>query len=276
MLIKGLQKYIKMIYLYDCMTKNDFKLNVKEMAKAGLHFGHSSSRTHPKMKPFIHGTRNTVNLIDLDKTKESFEKVLEIVKKMVAENKKLLIVGTKIQARKMVEDFAREHEFSYVSERWLGGTISNFKVIKKRIDYYNDLEEKKKTGELAKYTKKERGQIDLELERLKKKFEGIRTMERLPDAIFVLDITKDTLAIKEARENSIITIGVCDANADPSLIDWAIPANDDSVSAIKYVLDKLSLAVMKGKELEKELKEAKEKELKEAKDKELKEEENKE
>ncbi|XOB40772.1 MAG: 30S ribosomal protein S2 [Candidatus Nealsonbacteria bacterium] len=250
------------------MAKNDFKLDVKEMAKAGLHFGHSSSKTHPKMKPFIHGTRNTVNLIDLDKTKKNFEKVLEIVKKMVSESKKLLIIGTKVQAKKLVEDFAAENEISYVSERWLGGTISNFKVIKKRIDYYNDLEDKKEKGELAKYTKKERGQIDLELERLKKKFEGIRNMERLPDAIFVLDITKDSLAVKEAGENGIITIGVCDVNADPSSIDWVIPANDDSVSAIKYVLNKLSLAVEKGKELEKKLKEVKEKELKEEEKKE--------
>ena len=251
-----------MIYLYDCMVKKDFKLDIKEMAKAGLHFGHSSSRTHPKMKPFIHGARNTINLIDLDKTKESFEKVLEAVKKIVAENKNLLIIGTKIQARKLVEDFAKEHELPFVSERWLGGTISNFKVIKKRIDYFNDLEEQKKTGELAKYTKKERGQIDLELERLKKKFQGIRTLEKLPEAIFILDVTKDSLAVKEARENGIITIGVCDVNSDPSLIDWVIPANDDSVSAIKYVLSKLSIAVEKGKELGKELKKAKEKELK--------------
>ena len=244
------------------MVKNDFKLDIKEMAKAGLHFGHRSSRTHPKMKPFIHGTRNTVNLIDLDKTKESFEKILEVIKKIVAENKNLLIVGTKVQARKLVEDFAKKHELPFVSERWLGGTISNFKVIKKRIDYFNDLEEKKKEGELAKYTKKERGQIDLELERLKKKFQGIRTLEKLPEAIFILDITKDSLAVKEAKENGIITIGVCDVNSDPSSVDWAIPANDDSVSAIKYILDKLSLAVEKGKELEKELKEAKEKEVK--------------
>ncbi len=241
-------------------AKNKFNLDIKEMAEAGLHFGHKLSTTHPKMKPFIHGTRNSINLIDLDKTKESFEKVLEFIKKQIFEGKILLVVGTKIQARKLVEDFGREYNLPYVSERWLGGTISNFEVIKKRIDYFNDLEKQKQEGELKKYTKKERGQFDLELGRLEKKFQGIKNLKKLPDIIFVLDIVKDALAIKEAKSRGVTTIGVCDANSDPSSVDWSIPANDDSVSSIKYILNKLSESVKKGEEL----KESQKKEEKES------------
>lgn len=230
-------------------TKKEFNLDIKEMAEAGLHFGHQPSRTHPKMKPFIHGTRNSINLIDLDKTKENFEKVLEFIKKEISEGKILLVVGTKIQARKLVEDFGRECNLSYINERWLGGTISNFEIIKKRIDYFNDLEKKKEQGELEKYTKKERGQFDLELRRLEKKFKGLKNLEKLPDIIFVLDVVKDSLAVKEAKNKGITIIGVCDANSDPSLVDWPIPANDDSVSSIKYILNKLSESVKKGEEL---------------------------
>jgi small subunit ribosomal protein S2 len=228
-------------------AKDDFNLDIKEMAEAGLHFGHKPSKTHPKMKPFVYGTRNSINLIDLEKTKESFEKVLKLIEKEMAEGKILLLVGTKVQARKLVEDFGKEHNLPYVSERWLGGTISNFSIIKKRIDYFNDLQRKKEQGELQKYTKKERGQFDLELERLEKKFEGIRSLEKLPDIIFVLDTTKDSLALKEAKAKEIVSIGVCDVNSDPSSVDFAIPANDDSVSAIKYVLGKLAIVVRKGK-----------------------------
>jgi small subunit ribosomal protein S2 len=241
------------------------------MAEAGLHFGHRSSNTHPKMKPFIYGTRNSINLIDLDKTKENFKKVLEFIKKEISESKILLLVGTKIQARKLVEDFGREHNLPYVSERWLGGTISNFEIIKKRIDYFNDLERKKEQGELEKYTKKERGQFDLELGRLEKKFKGIKDLEKLPDIIFVLDITKNTLAIKEAKNKEIITIGVCDVNSDPSSVDWVIPANDDSVSAIRYILSKLSIAVKKGEELRETKKQEQEQEEKKEKENETEE-----
>jgi len=249
-------------------TDKDFEIDVKEMAEAGLHFGHKTSKTHPKMKPFIHGTRNTINLIDLDQTKERLKQALEVVKKLIAEKKTLIIIGTKIQAKKLVEDFAKEHNLLYVSERWLGGTISNFEVIKKRIDYFNDLKEQKKQGGWDKYTKKERGQLDLEMERMGKKFEGIKNLQALPDAIFVLDIAKDSLAIKEAKSKGILTIGISDANADPSSVDWPVPANDDAVSAIKYILDKLSESIKKGEKLQEEKeKQEEKKEKKEEKEK---------
>jgi len=248
-------------------TDNDFGIDVKEMAEAGLHFGHKTSKTHPKMKPFIHGTRNTVNLIDLDKTKKGLEKALNVVKKLIAEKITLIIVGTKIQAKKLVEDFAEKHNLLYVSERWLGGTISNFEVIKKRIDYFNDLKEQKEQGGWDKYTKKEKIQLNLEMERMEKKFGGIKNLQALPDAIFVLDIEKDSLAVKEAKRKGVLTIGISDANADPSSVDWPIPANDDAVSAIKYILDKLSESVKQGKKLqeEKEKEEEKKEEKKEEK-----------
>lgn len=250
------------------MSKNDFDINLKEMAEKGLHFGHKPSKTHPKMKPFIHGARNGINLIDLEKTKAGLEKALGVVEDLISEDKILLIVGTKIQSRVLVEDFAQKHNLPFVSERWLGGTISNFEVMKKRIDYFNELTEKKEEGELAKYTKKERLGFDLELKRLKKKFKGIKKLTKVPDALFILDITKDNLATKEAKEKEITVIGVADANADPSLIDYSIPANDDSVSAIKYILSKLSIAVEKGEKLREIKKQKEEKEEKETEKKE--------
>jgi small subunit ribosomal protein S2 len=249
------------------MSKNDFDINLKEMAERGLHFGHKPSKTHPKMKPFIHGTRNGINFIDLEKTKEGLEKALGIIESLISEDKTLLIVGTKIQSRILVEDFAQKHNLPFVSERWLGGTISNFEVMKKRIDYFNELTEKKEKGELAKYTKKERLGFDLELKRLEKKFKGIKNLTKIPDALFILDITKDKLATKEAKEKEITIIGVVDANADPSLIDYSIPANDDAVSAIKYILSKLSIAVERGEKL-REIKKQKEEKEEEKEEKE--------
>jgi small subunit ribosomal protein S2 len=215
-------------------------LNAEEMQTAGLHFGHRVSRLHPKMKQYVSGVKNNVHIIDLEKTGKEFEKALAFIKKVADEGKVILFVGTKIQAKALVKNAAELSGMPYVVERWLGGTFTNFETIAKRVAYFLDLEKKKATGELEKYTKKERSLFDKELEILRKKFEGIRNLSKLPDAVLILDVKKDATAVREAKKKGIKIIGVVDTNIDPTIIDYPIPANDDAISSIKYVLEKIS------------------------------------
>lgn len=225
----------------------DINLNVEEMAQAGLHLGHRTSKIHPKMEPYLYGTRNTVHIIDLEKTREKFKEALEFIHELISENKTLLFLGTKIQVKNLVKNLAQDCGLPYVSERWLGGIFTNFEIIKKRIEYFKELERKKSQGELDKYTKKEKTKIDKELKDLEIKFGGIKNLIRLPEAIFVLDMKKDDLAIKEAKKKGIKVIGVADTNVNPTLVDYPIPANDDAVSSTKYILDKVKEVILKAK-----------------------------
>ena len=199
------------------------------------------------MKPYLYGVRNTVHVIDLEKTKEKLQEALKFIQELISENKVLLIVGTKVQVKEMAKDLAKEFGLPYITERWLGGTFTNFEVLKKRVDYYKDLEKKKAEGELEKYTKKERAKIDQEIRDLEKKFGGIKNLEKLPDAVFVLDMKKDFLAVKEAREKGVKVIAISDTNIDPTLADYPIPANDDAISSVKYILDKVKEAIKSAK-----------------------------
>jgi len=222
----------------------DFKIDLEEMAQAGLHFGHRASVVHPKMMPYIAGVKNTIHIIDLEKTKEKLEEALKFIQQLVSENKILLIVGTKIQVKDLVKSIAQELDSPYVNERWLGGTFTNFEVIKKRVEYFKDLERKKEVGELEKYTKKERAKIDQELLDSERKFGGLKKLERLPDAVFVLDMKKDHFAVKEARKKEIKVIAISHTNTDPALADYPIPANDDAISSVKYILEKVKEAIL--------------------------------
>jgi len=225
--------------------KDAEEITVEAMAAAGLHMGHRASRVHPRMKPFVHGVRNTVHLIDLEQTKEKLEAALAFIEKIISERKALLIVGTKIHVRDLVRDMAQECGVLYITERWLGGMFTNFETIKKRIVHFKDLEHNKEIGAFAKYTKKERAHIDKELAQLEAKFGGIKTMERLPDAMFVLDMHKDTLAIKEARSKGIPVVALADTNSDPTLVNYPIPANDDAISSVKYILEQVKKVILK-------------------------------
>jgi len=229
------------------IEKTDLKLDTEEMARAGLHFGHKTSRVHPKMMPYLAGVRNTIHIIDLEKTKEKLAEALRFIQQLISENKILLIVGTKVQVKDLVKSMAQELALPCVTERWLGGTFTNFETIKKRIEYFKDLEIKKKEGELEKYTKKERAKIDQELRDLEIKFGGIKDLERLPDAILVLDMKKDDLAVKEARMKGIKVIAISHSNTDPTLADYPIPANDDAISSVKYILEKVAEVMKKTK-----------------------------
>ncbi|OGZ71949.1 MAG: 30S ribosomal protein S2 [Candidatus Staskawiczbacteria bacterium RIFCSPLOWO2_01_FULL_38_12b] len=222
-------------------------LNVDQMQIAGLHFGHRVSRLHPKMKPYVSGIKNNVHIIDLEKTGKEFEKALVFIAKLISEGKTILFVGTKIQVKQYVKSNAEISGMPYVIERWLGGTFTNFETIVKRVQYFKELENKKATGELEKYTKKERSMFDKELEILRKKFEGIKHMTKLPDAVLILDVKKDITCAKEARRKGIKIIGVVDTNVDPSLADYPIPANDDAISSVSYILEKISETIQDAK-----------------------------
>lgn len=210
-----------------------------EMMQAGLHLGHRASKLHPRMAEFVVGIRNTVHVIDLEKTAQYLKEALEFMSALKKEGKTLLFISTKTPLKQLVTETAKECGLPYVTERWLGGTFTNFDVIKQRAQYFKDLKSQKEKGELEKYTKKERLKMEEQLQKLKLKFGGIEHMEELPDAVFLCDIVKDKLPLKEAKMKSIKTIGIIDTNADPLAVDYPIPANDDAISSVKYILDKV-------------------------------------
>ncbi len=220
---------------------------LEELIKAGLHFGHKTNQKNPKMEPYLFGVRNGVNIIDIRKTKEMLDQALKFLSNALSENKTILLVGTKVQLRDLVRNFAQECEIPYINERWLGGTITNFDIIKKRVDHLKDLEKKKEEGDLEKYTKKERVVFDREIKTLKTKFDGLKLLSKIPDIVFVLDVTHDDLAVKEAKMKKIKVIAICDSSANPELVDYPIPANDDALSSVKYILDKFKEVILKAK-----------------------------
>jgi len=221
------------------------EIKEEEMIQAGVHLGHKTSKIHPKMQPYISGVRSGVHIIDVKKTKEKLAEALAFIQNLISEGKTLMLVGTKIQVRDMIDSIAKECGLPYVKERWLGGTLTNFEAMMKRVAYYKELEAKKAAGELEKYTKKERANFDQELKRLEIKFGGMKNLNKLPDAVFVCDMIKDGLAVREAKARSIQVIGICHTNTDPTLADYPIPANDDASSSVKYILDKIKEVCLK-------------------------------
>lgn len=211
---------------------------IEEMLAAGLHFGHKTSKTHPKMKPYVNGVRNTVHVIDLEQTKEKLAEALDALAKLKAEGKNILLVGTKIQTKALVMETAQALGLPYIIERWIGGTLTNFEGISKRIQRLLELEKMKETGDIAKYTKKEQGKLEEERKNLEVKFGGIKSLVKLPEAVFVCDMDVNELAIKEATKKNVVSFALCDTNCDPSLLDFPIPANDDATSSVAYILAK--------------------------------------
>ncbi len=229
------------------MAEMKTKLNTEEMAKAGVNFGHNVSRLHPKMKGYVAGIKNNVYLINLEETLKELERALNFISKLVSENGTILFVGTKVQMRELVKETAKTCSMPYVTERWLGGTFTNFGTILNRVDYFKDLESKKAQGYFEKRTKKERIKIDKEIELLKNKFEGIRNMSKLPEAVLILDLKKDLTCVNEAKKKGVKIIGVVDTNVNPDLANYPIPANDDAISSIKYILEKIQATILNSK-----------------------------
>jgi len=219
------------------MSKGQVKINIEEMEKAGVGFGHKVSKLHPKMKQYVSGIKNNVHIFDLEKTAQELEKALAFISKLASEGKTIAFIGTKIQIRGLVQSAAQDSGMPYVTERWLGGTFTNFETIQKRVAYFKDLEKKRETGELAKYTKKERLDFDKEIDALKVKFEGIRNMSKLPDAVLICGLDKDLTCAKEAKIKGIKIISIVDTNLNPDIVDYSIPANDDAISSVSYILN---------------------------------------
>jgi len=224
------------------MSKNT--ISVEAMAEAGVNLGHKISKLHPKMKPYVSGIKNNVNIFDLEKTQKEFEKALAFISKVISEGKSIVFIGTKIQLKGIIQLAAEECEIPYVTERWLGGTFTNFETIQKRVSYFKDLEKKRETGELEKYTKKERLDFDREIAKLKTKFEGVRNMSKLPDAVFIFGLDKDITCAREAKRKGIKIIALCDTNVNPDIVDYLIPANDDAISAVGYIIEKVKETIL--------------------------------
>ncbi|MDD5606833.1 MAG: 30S ribosomal protein S2 [Candidatus Pacebacteria bacterium] len=218
----------------------DIKKQIQEATEAGLCLGHPSSQIHPKMKPYILMEKQNIHIIDVQKSLETLQKAMDFLKLAKKQEKTFLLVGTKVQVKDLTEKTAKEINIPYVCQRWLGGTLTNFQTIKKRIDYFKELEQKN----LDKYTKKEKQDFEKEKQDLDLKIGGIKNMEKLPDVLIVLDMRKDLLAVKEARKKEITIIGVADTNINPELADYPILANDDKVSSIQYILDNIKKALL--------------------------------
>lgn len=216
------------------------EVDLKEMLEAGVHFGHKKDRWNPKMRHFIFTERNGVHIFDLSKTKEALEEAIKFVAGLAKEGKTVLFVGTKNQVKEVVRSAADSAAMPYLVERWPGGMLTNFTTVLKRLKYLKEAEEKTQNSDGM--TKKEALNLKRELEKLNMVFEGVKDLRQLPDAVFVADIVKENIAVREAQKLGIPVIGIADTNANPS-IEYVIPGNDDAVRSVKYIADKIAEAV---------------------------------
>ncbi|MBA4391166.1 MAG: 30S ribosomal protein S2 [Syntrophus sp. (in: bacteria)] len=224
-------------------------LTIKQLLEAGVHFGHQTKRWNPKMKPYIFGARNGIYIIDLQKTLKMFKEAYNFVKEVSARNEYVLFVGTKKQAQEGISDEAKRCGAYHVNMRWLGGTLTNFQTIEKSIARLRKYEELKGSDIFKVLPKKEAIGIDKEILKLERNIGGIKGMERLPGAIYIVDPKKETIAVKEAKKLGIPTVGIVDTNCDPDDIDYIIPGNDDAIRAIKLITSKIADAVLEGRAL---------------------------
>ena len=223
-------------------------ISMKQLLEAGVHFGHQTRRWNPKMARYIFTERNGIYIIDLQKTVRKMEEAYNYVKTLSSEGGTILFVGTKKQAQEAMKDEALRCNMFYVNGRWLGGMLTNFQTIQKRIDRLRKLEEMEEQGTFALLPKKEVLQLRHEMERLQKYLAGIKDMKKLPDAIFVVDPRKEHIAIAEAHKLGIPVVGTVDTNCDPDEIDYAIPANDDAIRAVKLLTAKIADAILEGRQ----------------------------
>jgi small subunit ribosomal protein S2 len=220
--------------------------DTRELMQAGVHFGHSSGRWHPKMKPYIFATRDKLHIINLEKTKEQLETVLPILEQRARDGKLIVLVGTKKQASPLIAEMGKRLGIPFVSERWLGGTMTNWSEIQQSIARMKRAEEILSTDEADKMIKKERVALEADLKRMHIKYDGIRDLTRKPDVLFVVDPRHEHNAMKECRDEGLEIFGYADTNSDPSQLDHVIPANDDGPKALKLVLGLVEQAVAAG------------------------------
>jgi len=223
-------------------------ISMKQLLEAGVHFGHQTRRWNPKMAEYIFTERNGIYIIDLQKTVKKMEEAYEFVKELASEGKKVLFVGTKKQAQESIEKEAKRCGMYYVNQRWLGGMLTNYKTIRKRIERLLELEGMEEDGTFDVLPKKEVIKLRHEKEKLEKFLSGIKTMNGTPDAIFVVDPRKEKIALKEAAVLGIPIISIVDTNCDPDEVDYVIPGNDDAIRAVKLITAKIADAVIEGRQ----------------------------
>jgi len=223
-------------------------ISLKEMAKNAVHFGHPTHKWNPKMKPYLYGNRYGIHIFDLQKTAKNLIKALDFLADSIHKNKNILFVGTKQQCRRILQEIKNATGMPIVTDKWIPGLLTNFKTIKKRIDYFKDLKEQDRKGEFTKYTKKEQLKLRKKIQNLSLSLTGVENMEGTPDVLFAADIVRDSIAVKEARRLKIPIVGIVDSNADPDMVDYVIPANDDAIKSLAYILNLVKEAVAGKKE----------------------------
>ena len=223
------------------------RVTIKELLEAGAHFGHQTSRWHPRMKTYIFTKRNGIHIVDLEQTVSMLDKACDFVQQVVEEGGTILFVGTKKQAKEAVEEEAKRCGTFYVNQRWLGGVLTNFATIQARIDYLVRLEDQQDRGGFKNLPKKEALKLEEEITRLNNLLGGFKEMTSLPDALFIVDPTKERIALAEAKRIGIPVVAITDTNCNPDDIDYPIPANDDAIRAIKLICSKIANAIIEGK-----------------------------
>lgn len=223
-------------------------ISMKQLLEAGVHFGHQTRRWNPKMAEFIFTERNGIYIIDLQKTVKKVEEAYEFIKEVAASGKSILFVGTKKQAQESIESEAIRSDMYYVNQRWLGGMLTNFKTIKKRIERLNELDRMENDGTFEVLPKKEVIKLRAEKEKLEKNLNGIKNMDELPGAIFIVDPRKEKIAIQEAHILGIPVVAIVDTNCDPEEVDYPIPGNDDAIRAVKLLTSKIADAVIEARQ----------------------------
>lgn len=229
-------------------TTPDFSVSLEELLEAGAHFGHAVRRWNPKMRQFIWAERDGVHIFDLAKTATKLEEAANALYEAAREGKSILVIGTKRQAKELIKTKAQEIDVPYVSERWLGGMISNWNQIQKQVRRLADLKAKKEKGELAKYTKKEQMLFDREIERLERFFGGLSKLTQVPQVVMIIDTHKERVAVREAKNSKATIVGITDTNANPDLVNYPVPANDDASGSIELLVNHLMNAIKAGKE----------------------------
>ena len=233
----------------DDNKSEDGVITMKQLLEAGVHFGHQSSQWNPAMKEYIYGTRNGIHIIDLQKTLKSFLIAYDFVRDIVASGKEVLFVGTKKQAQSLIQEEAIRCDMPFVNSRWLGGTLTNFNTIRSRVEFLLQLKKLKEDGEMDNLPKKEQISLTRQMKKLEYLLNGVVNMKKIPGAIFIVDIKKENIAIKEAKRIGVPVVGVVDTNCDPADADYVIPSNDDAVRAVKLCIEKIANACFQGKHI---------------------------
>jgi len=225
-------------------------VSMKALLEAGVHFGHQTRRWDPRMKPFIFTERNGIHIIDLQQTVPRLRAAMDFVRDLAARGGSTLFVGTKKQAQDSIAEEATRCGMPYVTNRWLGGTLTNFQTIERRIDYLLTLEDRRDRGEFSALLKKEAGKLYEEIERMKRHFGGIKSMKRLPGALFIVDPPMERIAVTEALRMRIPIVAMCDTNSNPEEIEYPIPSNDDAIRAVRLIAGRIADAALEGRALE--------------------------